>query len=216
MLKNYSKRLFSLMFGLMLYALGATITIKANIGYAPWDVFHSGLAKIIHLSIGNTSIIVGLIIWAIVLIFGEKFGIGTVLNMIFIGVFMNIFMPIIPKMSPNDFFLDLFVMFIGLFIIPFGTYFYMISGLGSGPRDSLMVVIRKKTNIPIGICRCVVEVSALITGFLLGGMLGLGTAISMIAISFCVQIVFDLLKFDPSTVEHETFKDTYDNIRNNI
>ena len=84
------------MFGLMLYGIGVTMTIKGNIGYSPWDVFHVGVSKYVHTSIGNVSIIVGLIIGLLTINLGEKLGLGTVANMIFIGVFINIFMPIIP------------------------------------------------------------------------------------------------------------------------
>lgn len=212
MLKNYIKRLISLMFGLMLYGIGVTMTIKGNIGYSPWDVFHVGVSKYVHTSIGNVSIIVGIIIGLLTINLGEKLGLGTVANMIFIGVFINIFMPIIPMAPKNSFVVGIAMLITGLFIISFGSYFYIKSGFGAGPRDSLMVVLRRKTKLSVGTCRGIVEGVVLFIGWILGGLVGIGTAISMFGISFCIQIVFSILKFDPSEVNHETISETYDKI----
>ena len=200
------------MFGLMLYGLGVTLCIKANIGYSPWDVFHAGISKYIHQPVGNASIYVGIIICIITYWLGEKMGFGTLMNTIFIGVFTNIFMKILPVVKNGYFFIGLLIMIVGLFVISFGSYFYINSAFGAGPRDSLMVVIRRKTNLPVGISRGIVEGIALLIGFLLGGMVGLGTAISMIMVSVCVQFVFYILKFDPTKITHETLKDTYYNL----
>jgi hypothetical protein len=73
--------------GLILYALGIVLTIQANIGYGPWEVFHVGLSAATGLSIGGASIIVGLIIVVITVLMGERIGIGTLLNMLLIGFF---------------------------------------------------------------------------------------------------------------------------------
>jgi len=93
---------------------------------------------------------------------------------------------------------------IGLFIIALASYFYIEPGFGAGPRDSLMVILTRKTNLPIGICRGTIEFSTAIIGWKLGGMLGIGTIISAFIIGFCVQITFKLLKLDPTKVNHET------------
>ena len=206
---NHIKRIFALMFGLMLYGLGVTLTIKGNIGYSPWDVFHAGVAKYIDTSIGNVSILVGVAIGVLTIILGEKVGLGTIMNMIFIGVFINIFMPIIPTVGKGNFILGLFTVILGLFIVSFGSYFYIKSGYGAGPRDSLMVAIRRKTKLSVGLSRGIVEGTALLIGWLLGGLVGIGTAISMFGISFCIQIVFSMLNFDPSEIEHENLAETF-------
>ncbi|MDF1616213.1 YczE/YyaS/YitT family protein [Petrocella sp. FN5] len=103
----------------------------------------------------------------------------------------------------------LLMLLLGLFIIALGSYFYIGSGFGAGPRDNLMVVIRKKTNLPIGICRGMVELTAFIIGWRLGGMFGIGTILSATGIGYCIQTTFKVLKFDPAHIKHETFYDTY-------
>lgn len=208
-MKSFYNRLFRLIWGLFLYALGIVFTLKANIGYAPWDVFHVGLAKSIHISIGNASILVGLAVGIICILLGEKLGLGTVLNMVLIGVFVDIILnlSIIPTL--NNFYLGILMVLVGLFIISLASYFYIGSGFGAGPRDSLMVAFTKKTSLPIGLCRGTLEVLAVIVGWKLGGMIGLGTIISAFAIGFIVQFTFKILNFDPTTIEHETFNQTY-------
>jgi len=195
--------------GLMLMALGIIIAIKANIGYAPWEVFHVGLSDTIGLSFGITTIIVGMVIVVIVTILGEKLGLGTILSMILTGIFADIIliMNIIP--IAKNFAIGVIMLIMGLFIISLGTYFYVKTAFGVGPRDNLMVVLAKKTKLPVGVCRGLVEFFVTVMGWMLGGMVGIGTVISVIAIGFCVQITFGLLKFDVTAVKHESLADTF-------
>jgi len=204
-----------LIWGLFLFSFGIVVTMKAHIGYAPWDVFHVGLAKTIGVSIGTVAIITGIIIGIISLLLGEKIGLGTILNMILIGVFFDLIyeLPLIPL--ANNLALGITMLMIGLFIIALASYFYIGSGLGAGPRDSLMVAITRKTGLPIGVCRGVIELFAVLVGWALGGMVGIGTVLAAFAIGFCVQITFNLLKFDVTKVQHETLDYTYKTIFRN-
>ncbi len=202
-MSRYLIRLLRLIFGLFLYALGIVFIMKANLGYAPWEVFHSGLSKTIGLQIGTITILVGALIIVIVFFLGEKIGIGTILNMILIGFFMNIILDF--KIIPDIKNIPLRYTFLigGLFIIAFGSYFYIGSGFGAGPRDCLMVAITKRIKLPVGLCRGGIEVLVTIIGFFLGGSLGIGTVLSAISIGFCIQIVFKLFKFDVTKIKHE-------------
>jgi uncharacterized membrane protein YczE len=97
----------------------------------------------------------------------------------------------------------------GLFILSLGSYFYMRSALGAGPRDSLMVALTRITKLPIGICRGLIELSVTLIGWALGGMVGAGTVISAIAIGSCVQITFKVFRFNAAEVKHESLGETY-------
>ncbi len=208
-MKGYAIRLLRLFGGLFLYALGIVFTLNANIGYAPWEVFHVGIASVTGISIGMASILAGLVIVLVALLFKEKIGIGTIANMIFIGVSLDfiIWLHIIP--TATNFVLGLAMLIIGLFIIALGSYFYIGSAFGAGPRDSLMVAITRKTKLPIGVCRTSIELFVVVIGWMLGGMVGVGTVVSVFAVGFCVQITFRLLKFDATNVHHETVEQTY-------
>ncbi|MDT8284002.1 MAG: hypothetical protein RQ767_00620 [Thermovirgaceae bacterium] len=204
----FLKRFIELIFGLFLFALGIVMTMNANLGYAPWDVFHKGMSNILGMSIGNASILLGLVICGVVALANEKLGLGTLLNMLLIGLFLDriLLLGIIPRMEgyPKGF----AMMVTGLFVISFGSYFYMGSGFGAGPRDSLMVVLERKTGLPVGVCRALIEASAVLFGWLMGGPVGLGTVLAAFGIGFCIQITFSLLKFRTTDIRHETLRET--------
>jgi uncharacterized membrane protein YczE len=133
--------------------------------------------------------------------------------MILIGIFTDIilFTGILP-LSQN-YITGIAMLLTGLFILAIGTYFYIKSAFGAGPRDSLMVVLNRKTRIPVGICRIMVEVTVTIAGWALGGMVGIGTVISAVAVGFFVQLTFAVLRFKPAQVQHETLRQTYENLK---
>lgn len=209
-MKKFCRRFASLIFGLFLFALGIVMTMNANLGYAPWDVFHKGMSNILGISIGNASILLGLVICVVVALAGEKLGMGTILNMILIGIFLDriLELRVIPLM--NGFPAGIVMMMAGLFVISFGSYFYMGSGFGAGPRDSLMVVLERKTGLPVGVSRALIESSAVLLGWLMGGPVGLGTVLAAFGIGFCIQTTFSLLKFKTTNIRHETLRETFE------
>ncbi|HSN58548.1 MAG TPA: hypothetical protein VLR72_03700 [Clostridiaceae bacterium] len=211
-MKVFYLRLIKLLFGLFLYALGIVITLKASIGYAPWEVFHVGLAKTTGISIGNASIAAGLVIGIAAVLLGEKLGLGTILNMILIGIFLDIILEFNFIPSAAGLLQGLPMLIAGLFMISLASYFYINSGFGAGPRDSLMVALTRKTKLPVGLCRGTIEILAVLVGWRLGGLVGIGTLISAFAIGFCIQTTFRLLKFDATRVRHETLDATFKTI----
>ncbi|MDD4779486.1 MAG: hypothetical protein PHT02_02610 [Tissierellia bacterium] len=204
------KRISKLLFGLILYAFGLVLNIHANIGLAPWDTFNVGISQVTSISIGNASIIVGIIILIIVVaLLKEKIGLGTILNTILIGIIMDIMetLNFIPYM--NNFFFGILMLLSGQIIVCLATYFYISSGLGCGPRDSLMVALGKKfPSIPIGAIRGTIEGIVLIIGYILGAKVGLGTVIAVFGIGFIMQTTFKLLHFDIRAVVHESIFET--------
>jgi uncharacterized membrane protein YczE len=208
-MKQFYIRMLRLICGLFLYALGIVVTMNAHIGYAPWDVFHVGFAKVVGMSIGTASIVTGVVIGVLSVLLGEKLGLGTILNMVLIGVFLDMILALNIIPIANKLTFGIVMMIIGLFIIALATYFYIGSSFGAGPRDSLMVALIRKTGLPVGICRGSIELIAVLVGWKLGGMIGIGTIISAFTIGFCVQSTFKLLKFDATKVNHETLHETY-------
>jgi len=213
-MKQFYLRLFTLVLGLALYALGIVVTIQAHIGYEPWDVFHVGLARTTGLSIGTISIIVGVAIVIIIALLGERLGLGTLLNMILIGLFIDLFMALGVIPQAKRLLTGIPMLLAGLLIIALASYFYIKSAFGAGPRDNLMVVLARRTKLPIGVCRGVVELLVTLVGWMLGGMVGIGTVISVVAIGFFIQLVFRLFKFDVMAVRHETLSETLAALRN--
>ena len=208
-MKIFAKRFFFLVFGLFLFSLGIVITLRANIGYAPWEVFHAGFAKATGLSFGMASIVIGVFVAVVVTILGEKPGLGTLFSMTITGLFIDLILwiDVIPLSANLP--IGIFMLVAGFFVVSFGTCLYLKSSFGAGPRDNLMIVLNRKTKLPVGVCRGAVELIVTLVGWLLGGMLGVGTVISVLAAGFCIQAVFGIMKFDASSVNHETLAQTY-------
>lgn len=195
-------RIIKLMIGLFLYALGIVMTINANMGLSPWDLFHQGLSKILNITLGQAGIAVGFVIILINFFFKEKIGWGTVGNMLLIGLYIDFLMfnhlvPIFESIIPS-----LIMMFLGLFVVGCASYYYISSGFGSGPRDGLMVVLTKRTNKSVRFVRNTIETSVAIAGWALGGFIGVGTVVMAVTTGYFVQFAFKLFKFDVKAVEH--------------
>lgn len=210
-MNKFVTRFIRLFLGLFLYAVGIVLTMKANIGYASWEVFHAGLSTVFGIQIGTVSILVGLVLCIISMLAGEKLGLGTLCNMVFIGLFMNLLLGLDLFPTLSNFYLGVLQMVVGLFVISVATVYYISSGFGAGPRDSLMVVLTRKTRLSVGTCRSGLEILVVVIGALLGGSFGIGTILAAVLIGFCVQITFKLFRFDPTTVVHENFMDTFRN-----
>jgi uncharacterized membrane protein YczE len=206
-LKHILLRGGRLFLGLFLYAVGIVMTINANLGLGPWDVFHQGLSMTIGITMGQASIAMGIIIVITNYFVGEKLGWGTLSNMLFIGLFMDILMlnSLIPIYENTI--LQVIMMLGGMFVIGLASYFYIGAGLGSGPRDGLMVLLTKKTRKSVRFTRNCIEITVLAAGYFLGGFVGVGTIIIAIGIGYFVQFVFKLFKFDVQTVKHRYVED---------
>lgn len=206
---EFLKKLVILNFGLILFSIAIVLIIHSQLGASPWDVFHLGLLNYSSLSFGQISQIVGLLIIVITIFLGEIPGIGTILNMYLIGVVIDLLRnyQIIPyAYNPWQQYLMLFS---GIYLLGWGSYFYLIAGLGAGPRDSLMVGLLKKTGKPVWFIRTLLELSVLILGYLMGGLVGIGTLLNAFLVGFAVQHVFSIMGKSPEDICHVTLQEYY-------
>lgn len=206
-MKKIVLRLIRLFAGYFLYALGIVMAINANLGIAPWDVLNQGIGNVLNISIGKASIFVGFVIVLVDIYFGENIGWGTVFNMIFVGIFIDILMinNLVPRF--DSFLPSLLMILVGLLIIGFACFFYIGAGLGIGPRDGLMVALTKKTKKSVKFVKNTIEITVLVVGYLLGGSVGIGTAIMSICGGYFFEFVFRLVKFDVTEVKHRYIAD---------
>ena len=200
-------RYFRLFLGLFLCAVGIVMTINADLGYAPWDVFHQGLGNIIGVKIGTANVITGIVIVGIEVIMGQKPGIGTLLNMSLIGVFMNLIMTYNLLPILDNVFARIIMIFIGMIIMGIGSYLYIGSAFGAGPRDGFMILLLKNTNKSVRFIRNSMEITALLVGYLLGGPVGIGTIIMSFGLGPSIQLVFNMFNFDAKEVKHRQLGD---------
>ena len=177
---------FYLVFGLILFGLGETLLVTANIGVSPWFVLHQGLSIKTGYTIGITTFIVSVIVLLFWFPLKQKPGIGTILNAILISVVIDLSLPFLPK--PDIFLLQLVQVIFGILIIGIGSGFYLAANLGPGPRDGLMTGINKQTNLSFSLIRTILELSVVVLGFYLGGIVGIGTVLYALGIGFSVSL----------------------------
>lgn len=206
-------RYFRLVSGLFLYALGVVISINADLGYAPWDVFHQGISNITGLKIGTANVLVGLTILAIGAFKGQRPGIGTISNMLLIGNFVNLIMwaDVLPIFS--NLYIRILTLPISLLIMSLGVYLYISSAFGAGPRDGVMIMLHERTGRSITFVRNAIEMTALLVGYLLGGPVGIGTVILSVGTGYALEFVFDIFDFKTSDVEHSDWYDIVDSVK---
>ncbi len=184
-LKPKKITLFYLIFGLILFGIGEALLITANIGVSPWFVLHQGMSFKTGYSIGLTTFIVSIIVLLFWFPLKQKPGIGTILNAILISVVIDVSLFILPY--PKVFIFKLLQVVMGIFIIGIGSGFYLIANLGPGPRDGLMTGINKMTKYSLSLIRMILELTAVILGFFLGGIFGVGTIIYALLVGVSVS-----------------------------
>ena len=164
---------FYLVFGLALFGLGESLLIAAGAGVSPWTVLAQGVSSLNGWSIGLSTFTIS----AIVLLFWwplkQMPGIGTILNAIIIALILEFVLPYIA--TPETYILRVMQALFGVLVTGIGGAIYLISNLGPGPRDGLMTGLQQLTNFPIAWVRSGIELTAVIVGWTLGGVVGLGT-----------------------------------------
>lgn len=205
--KNIIQKLVLLNIGFFLCSLGTVFYIKSGSGMAPWEVFHSGLANTLGIRIGRAGILTSAVIIVIDYILGSKIGFGTIFNMINIGLFTDWIISLDIIKTSDIFAVQILYLFIGMCFMNIGIWLYISQGLGAGPRDGLMVALAQKTNLSVQLLRSLIESSAVVIGFFLGGSFGIGTIICALSAGPVMKMIFDILKFDVKAVDHTYIED---------
>ena len=195
-------RFAALVLGLAIFAAGVVALLESDLGLAPWDVLHQGIAERTPLSFGQASIVVGLLVLALAWTLGASVGAGTVANAILVGVFVDLLLAVdtIGTLSEQGLGVHVALLIGGVAILGLGSALYIGAGLGAGPRDSLMVVGARRTPLRIGGTRAAIELTALAVGFALGGTVGVGTVVFALAIGPLVEGSLRLLAYAGLTV----------------
>ena len=208
MLQGYIRRTGWLLGGLLVSAVGITMMLQANVGLEPWSVLQQGIAQTWGITYGVSSILVGAAVILIAIACGERVGAGTIANIVLCGIFIDTLLALgwIPLM--NGLWSGVLMLVGGLELLALGTWMYMRSALGSGPRDALMVAMARKTGRSVGLCRASVELVIIFIGWRLGGQVGLGTVISAVGLGSLFNLNFALLRFDAAALHQEDLTET--------
>ncbi len=186
-------RLVNLLLGLALFGLGIGLMLQSGLGVPPWDVLHQGLAKKFGLTVGLWSIVVSAAVLVGWIPLRERYGVGTLLNAIIIGVVIDLSTLVIPE--PQSVVVRALVLALGICLIGFASGLYIGADLGPGPRDGLMTGIARR-GPSIRLTRTLIEATVLVVGWLLGGTFGVGTVAFAVFIGPLVQFFLPRLRTD--------------------
>lgn len=186
---------FSLVAGLWLFGTGEAMLVAAGLGNSPWTVFAQGIAAHTRLPIGTMVNLISALVLLLWVPLRQRPGLGTVVSVPLVGISLDIALGLIPAAGSLSSRLGLCLG--GIWVVSVGSGLYLRCGLGPGTRDGLMTGIARISGLPLGAARAVIETTVLAIGWLLGGVVGIGTLLFAALIGPCVHIVLRLLSSAP-------------------
>ena len=177
---------FFLCFGLSLFGLGEGLLIVSFTGASPWSVLAQGISLNVNLSIGTITLLISIAVLILWIPLGQKPGMGTIFNALIIAIMIDLCIKYVP--TPLNYIHQLLLAVISVIMVGIGGGIYLVSNLGAGPRDGLMIGLQKLTNFPIAVVRGTLEISVVSIGWYLGGTVGIGTLLFAFGIGPCVAL----------------------------
>ena len=185
------QRYLILFIGLIIFGLGESLLVLSTLGNSPWVVFAEGVSIHTNLNIGETTFLTSLVVLLFWIPLKQKPGFGTLMNIVGIATALEIGLRIFPYQDKLIF--QLIFIFLGIGLVGTGSALYITCGLGTGPRDGLMTGLHYKTGVRVGRVRLGIEVFVLTLGALLGGTLGIGTALFALLIGQSVAVALGVV-----------------------
>ncbi len=172
--------------GLWIFGAGEAAMIDAGIGVSPWTVLAEGIGERIGISIGAATLLCSALVLLMWFGLRERPGLGTLANAVVIAIAIDVMRPVLP--DPGSPPLQLLQVLLGIAAIGVGSGLYLTANLGPGPRDGLMTGLNRRLGVPVGRVRLGIEVTVLVAGWLLGGTVGVGTALFALLVGYAVSL----------------------------
>ena len=182
--------------GFLLFGLAIVLMIQGNLGTSAWAVLEVALAHKLGISIGTMTVMMGFFVLIGALLMREKLGWGTLGNILSIGPWEDMWLAIIPNVKDN-LPLQTGMLLLAIFLMGLASAIYIGVDAGAGPRDSMMLAIKRTTGISIRAARAIIEVTVVTIGWLLGGPAGIGTLTFAILVGPSVQWGFKIFNVHP-------------------
>lgn len=185
-----TRRLVQLVVGLWLYGVSMAFMIRSALGQLPWDVLHYGVALHVPLTIGQVVVATSFLVLLLWIPLRQAPGVGTVANAVLIGVSLDVTLGMLSPAVGLPARAALMISGIGLNGL--ATALYIGAQLGPGPRDGLMTGWVRRTGLSVRLVRTTLEVAVVAVGWLLGGVVGLGTVLYAVVIGPLTQLLLPL------------------------
>ena len=177
---------FFLCFGLTLFGLGEGLLIVSFTGASPWSVLAQGISLNVNLSVGIITLLISIAVLILWIPLRLKPGMGTIFNALIIAFMIDLCIKFVP--TPSNYTNQILLAVLSVLAVGIGGGIYLISNLGAGPRDGLMIGLQKLTKLPIAAVRGTLEISVVSIGWYLGGTVGIGTLLFAFGIGPCVAL----------------------------
>jgi uncharacterized membrane protein YczE len=198
--KTFPRDLLVIEIGFILFSLAITLMIRANLGTSAWAVLEVALAQKLHITIGTMTVLMGFLVLSGAVIMREKLGWGTLANILSIGPWEDLWLSIIPSKTDN-LPLQIGMLLLAIFLMGLASAIYIGVNAGAGPRDSMMLAIKRTTGVSIRVARGCIEVTVVTTGWLLDGPAGIGTLIYALLVGPAIQWGFKIFNVQPHKEE---------------
>ena len=189
------RRLTQLYAGIVLYGVSASMLLLAGLGVDPWDVLHQGLSRRLGLGVGTWAIIASVFVLLLWIPLRQRPGFGTINNLIVVGLTIDVILATVPPV--HGLAARVIVMCGGVLLNGIATGAYIGAGLGPGPRDGLMTGMAARGH-SIRVVRTCIELTVLLSGWLLGGTVGVGTVVYALGIGPIAHVSIPLLAVERS------------------
>lgn len=189
------RRLAQLYAGLVLYGVSMALMVRSSLGVMPWDVLHQGLSRRLGWSLGSVTIVVGALVLLAWIPLRERPGLGTLSNVVVVGLAVDAVLAVLP--APGELAGRAAFAAAGILLNGVATAAYIGVRLGPGPRDGLMTGLVRRTGGPLGPIRTAIEVTVVLTGWLLGGTLGVVTVLYALSIGPLVHLLLPRFALTP-------------------
>ena len=181
------RRLTQLVLGLVLFGVTMGLILRAGLGLEPWGVLTYGLTLHLPLSYGAMVVASSFVILLFWVPLRQWPGLGTIANAVLVGVATDLTLAVVPDIEGLGW--QVPVLIVGVVGNGVAASLYIGSQLGPGPRDGLMTGLHQRTGWSIRLVRTSLEVAVVAVGWLLGGVVGVGTVLYALLIGPVLQVV---------------------------
>ncbi len=194
--KTFPRDFLRIQIGFALFGFSIALLIQGNLGTSAWAVLDVGLSKILNVSPGTMTVASGFAVLSSALLMREQIGWGTLANIISIGPWLDLALKFLPSVE-NNLLLQSTMLLIAIFMMGNASAIYIGVNAGAGPRDSLMLGLKRITGVSVRMARTIIEVAVVTMGWLIGGPAGVGTVVFALLIGPAVQRGFKIFKVEP-------------------
>jgi len=194
--KSFPKDFLRIQVGFILFGIAIALMIRGNLGTNAWAVLEVALAKLLHITVGTMTVIDGFIVLIGAFVMREKSGWGTLANILSIGPWEDFWLARVPPVTGN-LPLQIGMLLVSILLMGMASAIYIGVDAGAGPRDSMMLAIKRTTGVSLRVARGSIELTVVTIGWLLGGPAGIGTLVFALLVGPSVQWGFKIFKIQP-------------------